>query len=310
LPFSRLGVAGLGLIGGSLTKALMPFGGLELSVFDADPETIREAKKIKRLARATVDPDEFLSWPFDLIYLCLPVRRNVEFVRRLGRLALNCAVTDSGSTKVPVTEAALEAGLNFCGGHPIAGKEVAGFKHSSAELVKGCLFVLTPDERFGPRQKELLGRLKNLHQLLGCRLRVISPAEHDRIYALVSHLPYLSASALAGTALFEGGEEALAWAGTGFRDSTRVGASPPAKWVEVAMENADNLVEDLGRLMDVLDRIRSLIRNRQADELAALLERISAYRRRLDREPPGGADAGQRRRPDRPQPGERAVRKT
>jgi prephenate dehydrogenase len=275
-------VAGLGLIGGSIAKALMPFDGLALSAFDSNPETVREARKIRRLARVTSDPEEFLSWPLDLAYLCLPVRQNVELIERMGRLGLGCSVTDCGSTKAPANEAALAAGLNFCGGHPVAGREVAGFKHSQADLIRGCLFILTPDERFGPRQKELLWRLNNLHKLLGCRVRFLSPFEHDRIYGLISHLNYIASSAMAGTALLKGGRDILNWAGTGFRDSTRVGASPPAKWVEVAMENSANLAEYIGDLMGVLGRFRDLIGRQDASGLMGFLEEISDFRRELD----------------------------
>ena len=284
LPFRDLGVAGLGLIGGSIAKALMPFDGLTLSAFDSNPDTVREAKKIRRLARVTSDVDEYLSWPLDLAYLCLPVRQNVELIGRMGRLGLKCSVTDCGSTKGPANEAALAAGLNFCGGHPIAGKEVAGFRHSQADLIRGCLLVLTPDERFGPRQKELCGRLANLHKLLGCRVTYLSPSEHDRIYGLVSHLVYVTASALAGTVMLKGGGDILSWAGTGFKDTTRVGASPPAKWVEVAIENSDNLVERIGDLMGVLGEFREVIGRRDADALMAKLEAISTFRRGLGKE--------------------------
>ncbi|MDR1051831.1 MAG: prephenate dehydrogenase [Deltaproteobacteria bacterium] len=281
LPFRSLGVAGLGLIGGSLAKAFMPFGGLDISVFDSDPETIREASRIKRLARATRDPEEFLSWPLDLCYLCLPVRRNIELIGVMGEKKVPYPVTDSGSTKGPVTEAALAAGLNFCGGHPIAGREVAGFRHSSADLVRGCLFLLTPDPRFGDRQRELLGRLKNFHQLLDCRVRVVSPSDHDRVYSLISHLPYIAASALAGTARLKGGPDILDWAGTGFRDTTRLGASPPQKWVEVAVENSANLAGNIGDLIEVLGRFQDLVAGRKEAELAAFLEDIAAFRRIL-----------------------------
>jgi prephenate dehydrogenase len=287
LPFRRLGVAGLGLIGGSLAKAFSPFGGLEISVFDSDPETIKQAKTIRSVNQVTSDPEEFISWPLDLAYLCLPVRKNIELIELMAGRGVNYAVTDSGSTKVPVTEAALKAGLNFCGAHPIAGREVAGFKHSTADLIRGCLFVLTPDERFGERQKELLGRLKNFHELLACKIRIITPAQHDRIYGLISHLPYLTSSALAGTAFFHGDEDILDWVGTGFRDTTRLGASPPLKWVEVAMENADNLAEDLGSLIELLGSLKDLIEARNAQGLSALLSDISVFRRKLDKNKPG-----------------------
>jgi prephenate dehydrogenase len=277
-------MAGLGLIGGSLVKAFTPFGGLEISVFDNNPETVREAGKIKRLARVTSDPEEFLSWPLDLAYLCLPVKRNIEMIERMGRVGTSCPVTDSGSTKGPITEAALGANLNFCGGHPIAGKEVAGFRHSSAELIRGCLFLLTPDERFGPRQKELAGRLRNFHELLGCRVRLVSPSDHDRIYGLISHLPYIVASALAGTAMAKGGPGILDWVGTGFKDTTRVGASPPLKWVEVAMENSNNLSGYIGDMIATLSRLKQTIETKDEPGLTKALSEFSAFRRLLAKE--------------------------
>jgi prephenate dehydrogenase len=281
LPFRSIGVAGLGLIGGSLAKAFMPFGGLELNAFDHDPKTVREARKIRRFKRVTDDPEEFAQWPLDLAYLCLPVGHNVNMIKRLGNLKVPYAVTDSGSTKSSANEAALAAGLNFCGGHPIAGKEVAGFSHSTADLIRECLFILTPDSRFGTKQTELLARLKNLHELLGCRIRIMSPAEHDKLYALVSHLPYLTASALAGTAKNLGGPEVLPWVGTGFKDTTRVGASPPAKWVEVVIDNADNLVEDIEGLMEVLSRMRDILLKKDYGQMMELLLEISTFRQKI-----------------------------
>ncbi|MDR2404891.1 MAG: prephenate dehydrogenase/arogenate dehydrogenase family protein, partial [Deltaproteobacteria bacterium] len=227
LPFHRMGIAGLGLIGGSLAKAFSPLDGLEINVYDSDSATLEQAKKIRRFKRVTGSLSEFLDIDLDLIYLCMPVHRNIEMIKEMGRRNISCAVTDSGSTKAATNEAALAANLNYCGGHPIAGKEVAGFSNSSGDLMRGCLFILTPDERFGHRQKELFGRLKALHELLDCNIQVLSPAEHDEIYSLISHLPYLSATALSGTALKKGGLPVLSFAGTGFRDTTRVSASPP-----------------------------------------------------------------------------------
>ncbi|MDR2198935.1 MAG: prephenate dehydrogenase [Deltaproteobacteria bacterium] len=281
LPFRRLGIAGLGLIGGSLAKAFSPLAGLEISVYDSDPNTLEEAGRIRRFKKATGDLEEFLGFDLDLAYLCMPVHRNIEMIREMGRRKYGPAVTDSGSTKSATNLAALEAGLNYCGGHPIAGKEVAGFSNSSGDLIRGCLFILTPDERFGRPQKELFGRLKALHELLECDIRRLSPAEHDRVYSVVSHLPYLSAAALAGTVQRLEGFPALPYAGTGFRDSTRVGASPPEKWVAVVMDNAENLTRDLGALIDVLTEMKTLVSGRKRPELFELLDSIASYRRKL-----------------------------
>ncbi|UQZ89075.1 hypothetical protein C4J81_07635 [Deltaproteobacteria bacterium Smac51] len=281
LPFKRVGIAGLGLIGGSLAKALIPFGGLELYVFDRDPKTVEAARKVRRFAAVTDQAETFIDWPLDLAYLCLPVRRNVELVNLMAKKGIDYPVTDAGSTKSPITAAASRAGLTFCGGHPISGREVSGYANSSADLIRGCLYILTPPEDGGPEVMDLTKKLKALHDLLGCRVRIMSAADHDRLYGLVSHLPFLTASALAGTALRLGGEDVLPWAGTGFKDTTRVGASAPAKWVEIAMENADNLVDDIGALMNLLGEIRRSLKTGDADELMNILGPISAFRQKL-----------------------------
>ena len=281
LPFKRLGIAGLGLIGGSLAKALLPFGGLDIYVFDKDPETVKAAKKIRRLAKVTDDPLEFISWPLDLAYLCLPVKKNVELIELMGRQGVVYPVTDAGSTKTPVTLAAHKAGVVFCGGHPISGREVSGFKHASADLWQGSLFILTPDESFGLPGEKLARDLFDFHKLLDCRIKVMSPYEHDKIYALVSHLPYLSASALAGTVLARGGQDSLNWVGTGFKDSTRIAAASPPKWVEIALDNAENLVENIEQLELMLGRIKEALSTKNEEALLGLLEPISAFRQKL-----------------------------
>jgi prephenate dehydrogenase len=240
-----------------------------------------EARRIKRFKRVTGNPVEFLEMDLDLAYLCLPVHRNIELISEMGRRKVTYAVTDSGSTKVATNNAAFEAQLNYCGGHPIAGKEVAGFSNSTGDLIRGCLYIQTPDPRFGHGQKELLGRLSALHKLLGCKIQLLSPQEHDKIYSLVSHLPYLAASALAGTALRKGGLPVLDFAGTGFRDTTRVGASPPEKWVAVVLDNAENLALDLGSLIEVLTELRDLVAQKNGPLILELLENFSAYRRKL-----------------------------
>ena len=280
LPFKNIGLAGLGLIGGSLAKALMPFGGLTLYAFDHDPATVEAARRSRRFEAVTGEADTFLNWPLDLAYLCLPVQRNVEMVERMGLLKVPYAVTDAGSTKGSITRAALAAGLNFCGGHPIAGREVSGYAHADAGLWRGCLFVLTPPEA-GRRETRLLtAKLQALHELLDCRVKIMSAEEHDRLYGLVSHLPYLAACSLSGSILDAGGEAALAWAGTGFQDSTRISAAAPGKWVEIALDNADNLLENLSAMSAKLDEFIEALESRDAGRLTALLEPIAEFRRK------------------------------
>ncbi|GHV57781.1 hypothetical protein FACS189460_4900 [Deltaproteobacteria bacterium] len=281
LPFKKVGLAGLWLIGGSLAKALIPFGGLELYVFDHNPETVAAARRVRRFAAVTDDLETFIRWPLDLAYLCLPVRHNISALELMGRRRAPYPVTDAGSTKGPITAAAGRSGLVFCGGHPIAGRELSGWAHASADLLRGCLFILTPPQDAGEESLALARQLQALHELLDCRVRVMTPEAHDRLYGLVSHLPYLAAAALAGTVLRQGGPETLAWAGTGFSDSTRVGAAAPPKWVEIILENADNLVENIDALTALLAEIRAGLAGRDEAGLRAILDPIADFRRRF-----------------------------
>jgi len=222
--------------------------------------------------------ETFLGWPLDLAYLCLPVEGNISLVELMGRRGVPYPVTDAGSTKCPITAAAGRAGLVFCGGHPIAGRELSGWANASADLVRGCLFILTLPDEAGPETLALAGKLRALHELLGCRVRFMPPEAHDQLYGLVSHLPYLAAAALAGTIMRKGGSEALAWAGTGFADSTRVGAAAPPKWVEIILQNAENLVENIETLRALLAEISRGLASRDEAGLLALLAPIAAYR--------------------------------
>lgn len=280
LPFKRVGIAGLGLIGGSLAKALIPFGGMEIYVFDKDPKTVESARRVRRFAAVTDDAEVFLDWPLDLAYLCLPVARNVEMVELMGRRRVPYPVTDAGSAKNPIVEAAGRAGLRFCGGHPISGREVSGFANSSADLFRGCLYILTPPPGDDPAIAELTAQLKALHELLQCTVKIMPSVAHDRLYGLVSHLPFLSASALSGAIMRMGGEETLNWAGTGFKDCTRVSAAATGKWMEIVMGNADNLAEDIGALIEILGEMRQNLQDRNAAALQNMLEPICAFRKK------------------------------
>ncbi len=280
LPFKRVGIAGLGLIGGSLAKALMPFGGMELYVFDKDPQTLEAARKTRRFTAVTDQEEIFLDWPLDLAYLCLPVQKNVDMAHLMGKKKVPYPVTDAGSTKNPIVRAAMKAGLNFCGGHPISGREVSGYANSSADLFRGCLYILTPPPEPDQAAEELLKKLTALHKLLQCKVKVMPSVEHDRLYGLVSHLPFLAASALAGTIMRMGGEESLNWAGTGFKDSTRVSAAATPKWLEIVMGNADNLADDIGGLIDLLSEMRQSLENRDLESLRNILEPACAFRKK------------------------------
>jgi prephenate dehydrogenase len=254
----RLAVFGPGLLGGSLAGAVR-----RLRVADEIRVWSRRADAAERVvARGWADLGttevETAAEGADFVVLATPVRVMPELARRLvgANLGAGALVTDVGSVKgfverevAPIFD---QAGITFIGSHPMAGAETAGFDSARDDLFDGAACVLTPHAASLPR-------LRAFWEALGCRLSVMTPAEHDAAVARISHLPHLAASATALAAL-DGDPAAARIGGPGFRDTTRVASGDPPLWTEILLENRDALerpIEDLiRRLGEALDFLR------------------------------------------------------
>jgi prephenate dehydrogenase len=186
-------------------------------------------------------------------------------------------VTDTGSTKAAVVEAA--AGLRFIGGHPIAGGSTSGHGAASADLFAGRRWILTPTAGTAGAD---LARLTAFVETVGARVVLLDAAEHDRILALVSHLPQLAVSALMHVVGSQAGAGGLALAGPGLRDSTRLAASAPDIWQDVQATNEANITAALDLLIGELARLRD---DPRGEALAAIFQSASAWKQTLDDTP-------------------------
>lgn len=223
-----VGVVGLGLIGGSLARALSRRGHVVIGV-DSAARAARAAKRAK--AVASVADLGAACARADVLFLAAPPLANIELVRRISRIAPpSLIVSDVSSVKQPIVSAAGRAGLeHFVGGHPMAGRERGGFASSHAELFSGRPWLLTASS-----DRRSVEKVAALVRSIGARPVVIPAAEHDRAVAFLSHLPQIVAWGLARCAARDPvTRRRLALAGPAFAEMTRLARSPRALWAEI-----------------------------------------------------------------------------
>lgn len=285
-PFTRVTVVGAGLVGGSVAAAACAAGIAEVVLVDPDPAVRRRASE-RQLAHRVTDDLAAAVADAELVVVAVPAPVTATVVAEVARSARPDAVlTDVASLKGAVVTA-VEAALaewrpaRFVGGHPMAGSERSGPDAADAELFQGATWVLTPT---ACTADTALSRLSAFLRDLGARVLALPPDRHDRLVAVVSHLPQVAASALADVAAeatATSGEAVLAVAGGGFRDTTRVAASDPDLWLGILRGNRAAVLDALAALRLRLDGVRDALAAEDWDAVHALLARASAARREL-----------------------------
>jgi prephenate dehydrogenase len=252
--FARIGVVGLGLIGGSIALAARRTWPSAL-VIGVDCKDVLEIAMRRHAIDVAADDLGVLA-EADLVILAAPVRQNIALLDRLDEyLKQPTVVTDTGSTKRAIVEAAraLPGRFTFVGGHPLGGAARGGLEHARPDLFAGRPWLLTPTSRVG---RDPVEKLSAFARGLGATPRTMTPDGHDRLLAYLSHLPQLTASALLQVIGDAVGEEGLGLAGRGLVDTTRLAASPPGIWQDVAATNGDEIRDALDALIAVLEALR------------------------------------------------------
>ncbi|HEX4884724.1 MAG TPA: prephenate dehydrogenase/arogenate dehydrogenase family protein [Casimicrobiaceae bacterium] len=283
--FGRIVVVGVGLIGGSVALALKRRGmvGEVVGIGRSQPN-LDDA-----LAAGVVDRACTLAGRWtdevagaDVVVLAAPVAQFPALFAALApALPAHAVLTDAGSTKQDVVAAA-RAGLGpafprFVPAHPIAGTEHSGARAAFATLYDGRQVILTPEADTDPHALEAIAAL---WEACGARVTRLAADRHDRIYAAVSHFPHMLAAAyMAGIAGRPDAGEITAYAGTGFRDVTRIAASSPEMWRDIGIANRAALLDELRAFRGPLDALEQALRDNDAPRLEALLA-IAAWARR------------------------------
>ncbi len=273
-------IAGVGLLGGSLAAAVRRRNlARRIIGYGRNAARLQAAKTRGLLDHYVTSPSE-LPADVEFAVVCTPVTRIVEDVRQLRpHLPPRAIVTDVGSTKGTICRALAQAGPAgpwFVGSHPIAGSEKQGFEHADAELFVGRTCVVTPDSH---PPDEVVERVVTWWRDVGMVVERLSPVEHDRALARTSHVPHLVAAGLAASL----DPRDLRWAGTGFRDTTRIAAGDPELWTAILRENREQVRVGLA---EVVAKLRQFDAALATDDAAAMM-RLLAEGQTLRNQLPG-----------------------
>jgi prephenate dehydrogenase len=270
----KVAIVGVGLIGGSFALALRKAGRVD--------KIIGVGRSRANLDRAralgVIDADADLADAVrgaDLVFLAMPVGATATVLKAIApHLAQEAVVTDAGSTKRDVVDAARAAlgprFAQFVPGHPIAGAEQSGVDAARVDLYSGKRTVLTPAAETAPAA---LDTARELWRACGAEVHEMTPEVHDAVFAAVSHLPHLLAYALVhDVATHEKAALLFDYAASGFRDFTRIASSHPVMWRDICMANHRALLAELGRFESVLAEARRLLEAQDAAGLERLFE--------------------------------------
>src|SRR6185436_2480221 len=248
IGFEKIGVVGLGLIGGAIALAARQVWLRSLGIGVDNKDVLETAMRLHAIDVAA--DDLVILAEADLVILAEPVRQNLALLDELDdNVRVPAVVTDTGSTKREIVAAArsLPPRFTFIGGHPLAGAARGGLEHARPDLFVGRPWLLTAEH----------AKLSSFISALGAMPRIVGVDAHDRLLAYLSHLPQLTASALMQVVGEHVGQEGLDLAGRGLADTTRLASSPSDIWSDITATNADEIGAALDDLIALLKALRA-----------------------------------------------------
>ena len=275
--FRKVTIVGVGLIGGSLALAMKKHKlAKEIVGVSQKQSTLEWALKNQVIDQACPDVKKAVT-NADLVVLATPVGVISAMMSTIApHIRRNCIVTDVGSTKTSIVNAAQSFLPNktlFVGSHPLAGSEKRGVEHATADLFANSLCLLTATAN---TSRGAVARVKTMWTTVGCRVKSISCEEHDQVMAYISHLPHVLAYSLmevVPTEYFE-------YAAQGLKDTTRVAGSSPQMWQEICLANGKNIIQSIDQVVGVLSTLRKAM---AAGDQKILLDHFTNAKNRRDK---------------------------
>lgn len=283
--FNKVALIGIGLIGSSLARVIREKNLAEhIAIMSRSQATLDEARALDLGDIYSTDSEDIVRHA-DLIIVSVPVGASGAVAKDIAfHLKPGAIVTDVGSTKASVIEQMLPhipEGVHFIPGHPIAGTERSGPEAGFAELFEGRWCILTPLEGTDPEAQE---KLSNFWRACGSKIDVMEHEHHDRVLAVVSHLPQIISYNIVGTASdleTVTDSEVIKYSASGFRDFTRLAASDPTMWRDICLHNQDAILEMLSRFSEDLSSLQRAIRWGDGDALFDLFTRTRSIRKSI-----------------------------
>lgn len=282
-PFMNItcGFIGLGLIGGSIARALRDKYNTEITIIAYDIDSNALSLAIEQgVADVITDSIDSTFFSCDYLFLCAPVENNNDNLLKLKKyLSPDCILTDVGSVKSIIHEQIDESGLSeqFIGGHPMAGSERTGFANSKSRLLENAYYILTPSSTVS---EEKVNAYSKLVKSMGAIPLVLNAQKHDYVTAAISHLPHVIAFSLVNLVKNNDSSDGIMKmiAAGGFKDITRIASSSSDMWQQICTTNSENISELLDKFISDLSTIKDLIDNKNSNELKNYFESARCYR--------------------------------
>ena len=283
--FDRIALIGIGLIGSSIARDIKELGlAREVVISTRSAETLKRAEELELGTAYTVSAADAVK-DADLVIISVPVGASGVVAEQIApHLKAGAIVTDVGSTKASVIAQMaphMPQHVHFIPGHPLAGTEKSGPDAGFIGLFRDrwCIFTPLPET-----DVHALAKLRSFWEKLGSRIDEMDAEHHDKVLAIVSHLPHIIAYNIVGTADDLGTvteSEVIKYSASGFRDFTRLAASDPTMWRDVCLHNKDAILEMLGRFSEDLAYLQRAIRWGEGDKLFELFSRTRTIRRSI-----------------------------
>ncbi len=284
VKFNRVAIVGVGLIGGSLALSARQKGIFNHIVgIGRTPENLRKAKNLNVVDEFTLNLEEGVK-DAELVVIATPVSDIIPIIKKsLPALKKGAIITDVGSVKNEImieTDKLSLPGVFFVGSHPIAGTENSGVEAAFSDLFLKRKCILTPSKKTDPSALE---KIKNLWISVGSEVFFMDSQPHDQILGAVSHLPHMIAFALVNYLheINHEKESIFKFSGGGLKDFTRIAASHPIMWKDIALMNKGNLVNLMEGFQKTLEELKELINRGDGDELVRKFEESRRIRRGL-----------------------------
>lgn len=274
------GFIGLGLIGGSIAKALRQgFPNATIIAFDTNPETLTQAQKDGVITTTLSSIDASFS-SCHIIFLCAAVGKNDKNLTALRSfLPKDIILTDVGSVKgnIHKTIEALQLSHCFIGGHPMAGSEKSGYANASSRLLENAYYILSPSPTVPKDKVSVLYEVVSATKALPI---VMDYHKHDYITAAVSHLPHIIAASLVNLIQTHDDKDGSmkTIAAGGFKDITRIASSSPEMWQQICEANQENILSLLDDYIESLQQTRQSLFKLESQELHSLFYTARNYR--------------------------------
>ncbi|ACI21084.1 MULTISPECIES: prephenate dehydrogenase [Thermodesulfovibrio] len=279
--FNTVSILGVGLIGGSLALALKEKKLVNKIIgYGRNEQRLKEALKLGIIDSYTTSLKK--ASQAELIVLATPAGIFEKIIiEMLNYLKKGTIIIDVGSVKESVVnsfEKILPAGVFFVGTHPIAGSDKTGFEHAKGDLFKKAKVIITPTEN---TDKSALEKVSNLWQKIGAVVEFMSADKHDKIYALVSHLPHLISFCMVNT-VAEMDKNFIKYAGSGFKDTTRIAKSSPEVWRDIFIMNDKNILQCLEIFAKNLKEIKKMLSKKDSEGVKTFIEKAKNLRKEID----------------------------